>query len=148
MTTKEKFDAYMEQAKYAASRHDARREIEWKVSLAFWATIVGAVGVLRETGSPDGIIDWWVALILVLGYAFFWLRGVHVANENDKSMADHFRSNAEQILLNPKYMYSKSPNKIAFKQCKWWVGFLGKWAMIFHLLTTIFLVYMAYKFTQ
>ncbi|MGA3288155.1 MAG: hypothetical protein ABSD46_12095 [Bacteroidota bacterium] len=143
MKPKERFDACMQQAEYAAGRHDTRREVEWKVSLGFWSVLIGAIGV-SKLGHPVSL-DWWIGPALIFFYAFVWLRGVHVANESDKCLADHFRTEAQDILLNEQHVVIFPPEKLS--GWRWCFGFLFKWAMLFHLITTIILVYLVYKLT-
>lgn len=132
-----KEDSLIELAKLAASRHDQRRQYEWKVSFAFWALIVGAI-VKKEGINID--IDTMFGWVLILLYAFLWLRGVWVANDNDKMLSEHFRKQAEAMLINSSHELGASPGKIPWNSFKFWIGFLKNWAMLFHLVVTVILV--------
>lgn len=129
----------IELAKFAADRHDKRRQYEWKISFAFWALIVGAIFKKAELGEI--ILPWHGGLLVAL-YAFVWLRGLHVANENDKRLSDYFRAQAEAYLSNTNHTLQPAPGKISARTLEFWLGFLGKWAMQFHLLVTGLLVYL------
>jgi len=132
----------MKQADFCAGRHDARREYEWKVTLGFWALILGAIAFLKNYISEGHKIDWRLIPIIGVGYAFLWLRGVWVANKNDQLRAFHFRDAAEQTLLDANYKLLASPVKVCgFKK---WFGFLFDWAMQFQLFVTVFLLIVAY----
>lgn len=86
MQPEQMIEACMKQAEFSAGRHDARRQYEWKVSLGLWAAILGSIGVLKGRTIP-----WWICALVAVFYAGFWLRGIWVANENDKRRVEHFR---------------------------------------------------------
>lgn len=127
-----------ELAKLAASRHDERRKYEWKVSFAFWALMVGAIARKQQLGLPE--IPIWLCVLAGLIYAFIWLRGVWVANQNDKRLSDHFRNEAESKLKDENSTLSESPGKIAVSSLEFWIGFLADWAMLFNLFVTTTLI--------
>ena len=110
----------VELANLAASRHDERRKYEWKVSFAFWALIVGAI--LRK---PDFTIH----IPLIIGflvfflYSFLWIRGIWVANENDKRLLYFFRDQAVRALNNPGAPIPVMPSRITCRSGTYWFGF-------------------------
>ena len=134
-------DTLVALANLAATRHDERRRYEWKVSFAFWALLVGAILEAR-----DLIIDapLSIGICTVFLYAFIWLRGVWIANQNDKALCDHFRDQALAKLSSNNHEIATIPGKLSSRSVKYWVGFLSDWAMLFHLLVTIALVTVAY----
>jgi len=136
-------DSLIELAKLAASRHDQRRQYEWKVSLTLWALIVGA-SVRNEIPK----VPIWVGIIIGSLYAFFWLRGLWVANENDKILSDHFRKEAEAVLHDSSHTLLQSPGKIPKCSFKFWFGFLVNWAMLFHLSVTAAFIIFFYLLKQ
>lgn len=135
-------EALIELAKLAASRHDERRKYEWKVSFALWALIIGAIAKKKDLYLQ--CIDVWVGILIGALYAFLWLRGVWVANNNDKSLSDHFRSEAVAKLQNPTRPISSPPGKIKSFSFKFLFGFFSDWAMLFHLIVTAFLIALFY----
>jgi hypothetical protein len=139
MDTKDTIEACMKQAEYYANLHDHRREYEWKITLGFWAAILASIQVMK---GKD--VEWWVGLILLLGYSFLWLRGIWVANENDKSRARHFRQHAEMLLLDPTHRLSPSPGRVSGGRIVF--GFLGDWSMLFQMAATAVLLFLAYRF--
>lgn len=135
-------DTLVDLAKLAASRHDQRRQYEWKVSFAFWALLVGAVLKRHELvhGLPISI-----GILVVFLYVFVWLRGVWIANHNDKELCDYFREQAVATLSSQGHRVEADiPPMLSAYSVKYWLGFLRDWAMIFHLLVTIALVAIAY----
>jgi len=134
----DKADSLIELAKLAATRHDERRKYEWKVSFAFWGLIIGAIA---KKSYLQFICPWpWVGIAVVALYAFFWLRPIWVANENDKRASRHFVDETLDSLRDPWYQPSNLPSKIGYRDRRWWGGFLCDWALLFHLAVTIALV--------
>jgi hypothetical protein len=129
-------DSLIELAKLAASRHDERRKYEWKVSFAFWGLIIGAIA---KKSILQGICPW-VGVAVVVFYAFLWLRGIWVANENDKRLSFHFVEQALETLRDPNHQISAYPPKIGCASWEFWIGFLKDWAMLFHLVVTAAIV--------
>lgn len=135
-------EVLIELAKLSASRHDERRKYEWKVSLAFWALIVGAI--LKKSALNLQNVQPWVGIVACILYSFIWLRGVWIANDNDKMLAFHFRDEAIKRLKNGNAELSDIPAKTSLKSLKFWLGFLLDWAMLFHVLVTGTLVFVFY----
>ena len=89
----------MKLSNFFASRHDKRREYEWKISFAFWTLIVGAIlekpnlPVLRE---PCAAL---VGVILGIIFTLTWIRGVYVANQKDKDASFFYADRAKELVL-------------------------------------------------
>jgi hypothetical protein len=132
----DKADSLIELAKLAASRHDERRKYEWKVSFAFWGLIIAAIS--KKSSLP--VICPWFGIGVVLLYAFLWLRGVWVANENDKIQTRHFITQALLAMRDSSNQPSDPPPKISSCSLSFWFGFLRDWAMLFHLIVSIAVV--------
>lgn len=82
-----RFDALMKLAEFRRQYRDARRAIEWRVTIAAWALIVGIATTL-------GTYPRWAIVILVawifVGH-FTWVRWHFFAAERDaKKMWDHY----------------------------------------------------------
>jgi len=144
VTQSEKVEACMKQADYFAARFDGRREVEWKITLGFWVAILASIEILKGK-----LQDWWIPLvgaILIFGFSVFWLRGIWVAHENDKRQSFHFRSEAEKVLLDPNHSIQPTPGCV--RGWRRWFGFLLDWSMLFQLVTTLILLFLAYKFSR
>src|SRR3990172_3969136 len=98
MTPAEKLAACMRLAEFAATRHDGRREYEWKVTLGLWGAIIAAIATFRGESLPS-----WLGPLTLLIFSFVWLRGVWVANEKDKALFIHYRTQAERLLTHPSH---------------------------------------------
>ena len=87
-----------------------------------------------------GIIGWWVK-----SYAHKnRLRGVWIANNNDKRLSDYFRDQAVLKLNNSEKQIITPPDMLSSKTCVYCFGFLKDWAMVFHLLVTLALIAVFY----
>jgi hypothetical protein len=144
MKDKERFDACMEIAKYGSNNFHGRRNFEWKVTLGYWALLAAAVAFVKQ--NPTWIEQrpylLWFAPISVLGFIVFWLRGIWVANANDKALGNHFLFEAEKIIHNPDHMPETHPAKIT--GCRLFIGFLKDWSAWFQIITTGFLALILY----
>ena len=144
---KDKFDACMTLAEYAAKNFHKRREFEWKVTLGSWALLVATIAFVQQ--NPQGpvatAVPSWSVFLSVIAFAFFWLRATWVANDNDKSLAHHFLYAAEAMLHDPPLQtLGKRPPKLKIWNAKWWFGFLTDWSPWFQLITTGFLATLLY----
>ncbi len=133
------FDSCLRLAQFSADSHEKRRAYEWKVSLGFWGAIT--LAILKKTDVPIHV-GVWEALVVVFIYAFVWLRGLSVANENDKALSDFFRAEAVECLKDPTHRVGNPPAKIANWSWAYWFGFLARWAMLFQLVVSAALVYL------
>jgi hypothetical protein len=141
MNTHEKFEACMRLAEFSATRHDGRRDYEWKVTLGLWAALVAGIAKFRGETLPTLL-----GPLSVLSYAFIWLRGIWVANETDKQLSRHYRSQAEKVLVAPTH--SIAARKVRIPWYCWSFGFLFDWSMLFQLIATVALVLLAYLFIR
>jgi hypothetical protein len=135
----DKFDACLRLAEFGASRHNGRREYEWKVTLGLWAAIVTGIATFRGAALPPRL-----GLAVVLLYGFLWLRGVWVANAKDKHLSLHYLKQAQELLVSPTYTVERE--NFAIPWYEWSFGFLSDWSMLFQLLATVGLVRLAYLF--
>ena len=140
MNPHERFEAYIKLAEFGASRHDGRREYEWKVTLGLWAAIVAGIATFR--GQP---LPWWVGPLTILMYGFLWLRGIWVSNEKDKRLSLYYRQQAEKILGHGPDIIRPL---VEMGRWQWVFGFLGDWSMLFQLATTAVLLRLADLFIK
>lgn len=158
MTQAEKVDALMKQAELAYTMHNDRRQWEWKITLGLWAVILTTI-------VKDIALPLWVWIVTGAIYGLVWLRGVWVANENnklwyDKAMKaawDLAKGDAADICSRPDRVlcckseccvkaYSWAARKV--KPLEWWLGFLFAWAMLFQLAATVGLMVVAYQYNK
>lgn len=108
MTDKDKLDSLKSLADYWAGSYERRRQVEWKVSLGFWAVILS--GILNYD-KLSGL--WSVACVacsfgLWLCYLFIWLVPIQVKNERDKLLS-YYYVNQAKLLLEPVSPVEASP---------------------------------------
>lgn len=141
MTKSEKVESCMKQAQFAYNMHNNRRQYEWKITIGLWAIILTTI--IKEIHLCPFI---WI--LIVLGYAFLWLKPVWVANENNKNWYDHFMWQAVNLLIDDNFQIEEPPPKITGWHL--YYKFLNPkrsgWAMFFQFIVTIFLIYITYKF--
>ena len=137
MEQKDIANACLQQAEHWYRLFDGRRSFEWKITIGFWVFIVGAINALPEYIKLDTIAFFGVIAILL---HIFWLRGIWVANENDKRCMHHFQKEAEKILLNPEYEIKSAPEHITRNDWEYWFGYILDWSIIFQLATSMSLV--------
>jgi len=65
----EEAKAFIELAKLSLSRYDERRKYQWRISLGFWALIVGAMIKKKELIIPS-TDQYWISIALGLAYLF------------------------------------------------------------------------------
>ncbi|MFH0887972.1 MAG: hypothetical protein V1871_02040 [Planctomycetota bacterium] len=137
-------DTLVNLAQLAATRHDQRRQYEWKVSFAFWALLIGSIvkGHYIANYFQDQLI--YICLCIFFLYVFVWVRGVWIANHNDKTLSDNFREQAMKKLISNSYQVIEPPDKLSWKSWMYWLGFLCDWSMIFNLLVTLALIVVFY----
>ena len=142
MTPKEHFDGCLALAQFAASRHDERRRTEVRGSLACWGLLVACIGYLkREPRSPVVGV---AGLFFFVAYAFFWLRGVWVANTDNMKLSYHYSDQAQLCLRDDDHVPQPGPARIEEGSKEWWFGFISNWSMSFQLLLTFLLVLILY----
>ena len=108
------FERLLSLAEFAAKRHEERRQVEFKIFIAY-LTFLAVIfyhltkkeGLARDlitwlgvpaTSSPDPINPWvFVALSLIHVVYFFWQATIGIANQNDTRRRDFFLERAECI---------------------------------------------------
>ena len=138
--SRDRVEAYLQLTELSRRLFDGRRQYEWKVTLGFWALLAAAIKLHPKPPLP-GLL--YLAVPLLFG--FVWIRGVYVANENDKKMMDFYRDAAQALLSDPSYAVGKPEDKIPLMTCKWWLGFLFSWGTFFEFATSVLLAGIAYK---
>ena len=135
-------DACMKQAQYAFTRFDTRRQYEWKFTIGVWTLL--ALGIRALMDKAPRPPQW--AAVLVVALHCIWLRGIWVANDNDKRVAAYFRDQAESLLIDSHYVITThSPSPHVWTERAWWTGFLTDWSDMSQLATTVGLLIFGYS---
>jgi hypothetical protein len=151
MTDKEKLDSLKSLADYWADSYERRRQVEWKVSLGFWAVILG--GILKN----DKLVEIWsVACVawsvgLWLSYVFIWLVPIQLKNRRDKVLSYYYINQARVLLQLPLLERSEEAGELAREiqmhdlsiQSGWyvWTWALRYYSVAFHAVTTAVLLF-------
>ena len=96
-TNFDEYKALMRQADFNIARFDNRRDYSWKVSIGFWASLLGSATVVV---SSELAIDEQAVYIGAFSIVFLhtlWLRGVFEANKKDKQVAFEARDIAMKL---------------------------------------------------
>lgn len=113
MKQKEKFDAFMRIAEFSVKNFYERRQYEWKITIAFWALMVGMISLVINDQAPvlNREVLVFLSPVIVMFFTFSWLRGVWVANANDKSIADRFLHDAEAVLRDESQYFKRNSSE-------------------------------------
>ena len=74
-----RFEALMRQAEFRRQFRDSRTDIEWRVTLAAWALMIGIATTV--TSNPTWFVFYGVPLVIVLH--LIWLRDNFERNQQD-----------------------------------------------------------------
>lgn len=91
---KRTFDAYMKLADYWADSYERRRQVEWKISLGFWAVILSSI---VSSDKLHGAWSWCFAGLSMLVWAVYtisWLVPNMRKNERDKRLSYYYVATA------------------------------------------------------
>ena len=129
---KNKFDAFMTLAQYWASRHDARREFEWKVTFGWWGLLVLAIHYVPSHSLQKASrfeyfgISGLAVFVLLYSFVRFWLYPLWKANKEDKDKSFDAARSAEGVLAPIQSRRSTT--------------FMQDWSMMFQIFTTVVLL--------
>ncbi len=141
----QRFEQLSKLAELAASRHDARRDYEWKITLGFWAVMLTSMH--KDWSFPSGI-EWGWFVFAGVWFTLFWVYGVWVANCSDKDRYDfYFKKAAETALGAPESDFISEKKGDMPKRVRY--SFLdGGWAQVFQLGATIAILSLLYMTTR
>ena len=132
---KDQIEVLMRQADFHIERFDKRREYSWKIALAFWGAILGAVTLLKDTHPEQ--IHVYIGGGLVIFLHWVWLTGVFKADQKDKLVAFKCRDICIMIINKSiRSLGEKVDTPCLTTHRKFW----GDWSAMFQLGTTILLV--------
>ncbi len=93
---KDQFDGLMKAADFNITRFDQRRNHNWKVSLGFWAAILGSAALLDSQEPPVALGLQILGALLVLSLHAYWLKKVFEGDKKDKPEKSDF-ANRESL---------------------------------------------------
>jgi phosphotransferase system glucose/maltose/N-acetylglucosamine-specific IIC component len=115
---------YVELANLSKELLVSRRQIEWKVSLAFWGGIIAMVGFMISQGKTRASLGWiywmlFVFLFIAGGIFTYWHVALNGSNRKDLDLIKYFRERAEAELdkniPTPKRSTEELTNLTAFE---------------------------------
>jgi hypothetical protein len=128
---KDTFDGLLKVAEFSISRFDQRRNHSWKISLGFWAAILGSATLLDAKTPTIALCPQILGAASVLILHTYWLAKVFGADKQDRILAFRARDIAIQ-LLNTELQ----PPPLTIEKRTWY----RDWGVRFQILTTILLL--------
>ena len=122
---------WLELAKWLQDRLHHRQAYEWKIALGFWAVLVATC--LKDVSFSAASIStgWWA--LAWLAFVFVWVRGLWVANENDKNRVRELFEHATGVKTGPY----NDPKRISMSDSRFWFGFCHTWSAQFQAAATL-----------
>ena len=150
--TKDRIASCDVQAKLAYDSWNDRRQYEWKFTIALWTVLVLGVGFFTKEVKLGRIFSVGLATAAFSIY-FLWLRGIWRANEFDRQTQFHYQKQSRAVLENPSYSiknfsFSTSSDPEFRKTYLSWEKFLFHYSHLTYLLTTILLLFFAFRFAS
>jgi hypothetical protein len=148
---KEQFESCLKMAEYSHRQFDGRRQYEWKITLAFWVAMLTILHKDWIGAVPRVCLGWWVGAWFL--FSWLWLRGIYVANRNDKIREKQFYELAAYKITGnlPRKIECKCRCLNRLQQWTWFefcFGFLTNWSAQFQMAVTAAIMYVAYWVTN
>lgn len=134
MSSKEKFDAYLQLANYWADSYQERRDVEWKVGLGLWAVILTAI-ISKDKLPTVPCPAVWLTIVWLI-YVVVWLIPILVKNRRDKKRSHEPLEQGTNLISH-------------YKEGSRWLRVLEPYSFLFHALTTgLLLLALNYSLTH
>lgn len=136
-------DASMKLATFGASRSDARRGYEWKISFGVWALLAATV-LHGFTALPFA-----AGVLLLLMYGS-WLQSIWLRNASDAELMWHFVNEVQRLISvysvtmvspKPQLRSGRGEEPAGWRR---WIGFLSDFAFRFQFFVTLGLTVIVY----
>jgi hypothetical protein len=102
MEPKDKIAGLVELVKVRIDKYKQPRDLEFKVNIALWTLIVLIGRYCQDRISLDTTSDWVffiiLALIIVLGHFFFWLKPISGSLAKDSAKALELQNEVENMI--------------------------------------------------
>ncbi len=99
---------------------NARREIEWKICVAYWTAIIASTGYLLSKNIQIPCIQLMIFYIFQFIVFAFWLGNMFLSNEVDHYWIKMYKKEIHYILSVPQDETMKYPSKRVFLKRSWW----------------------------
>jgi hypothetical protein len=120
------FNARMRLAQFGADQWERRRAYEWRLSLALWALLAGAVAI-KDRFDISQATALLVSAAILAFYVWFWLKPVYATNKLDRDLIRVHLSKAQELV-------GQAPTPP--KQRSFW----GDWSTLFQAAVTAILL--------
>jgi hypothetical protein len=128
----------MKQVEYFAGRWDRRRTDELKVTVAIWTFEIGGIYFVKR---PE-LVPKWAVVVIVVGYAYFWLKKIWDANSVEIDHMIFWQREADLVTRDASHSLGTAPG---FGRRPFYnVAFLKSGSMQFQLLSVIVLAVLFY----
>ena len=97
-----------------------RRDIEWKVCISFWTSIIVGTGFLIHKIQLE-TISYWVYFFVFLVFCPLWLGKMYHSSEQDHRWMNVYQSYIEKLLgLKSETINYVEPCRFVFLKSSWW----------------------------
>jgi hypothetical protein len=112
MDDKERFDALMQLANFRREIREARRNIEWRVTLTTWA----ALGAASLSTIPRDVPQCYILIgaLLVLIFHILWIAHHFRVHEEERLLMYYYKDRAEYLLLPAEITEPSRPTRDDF----------------------------------
>jgi hypothetical protein len=137
MTPKEQFDCCAREAELAFNSFSARRDKQWKITVALWGLLLLTPEFLftKIHVHPNWFVCVGLGALVVLIHGLF-VRGIWIKNAYDEETSTYFRTAGVEILSGREYEAVGLPKPLTFRE-SW--GFLRHGSSQFQIGTTALL---------
>ena len=136
MSPKERFDACMKQAEFYYQQVYNRQGYQWKVTIGLWTVLLASTGFLMKLEKRVHIPECY-AWTTLAAYSFLWVRAIAFNNRNNQRAANHFRDEAEALMLNGTHVIRRLPEEgRALVLFRWCFQFMLNWSHRFEVVAT------------
>jgi hypothetical protein len=123
MESKEKIDGLIELVKVRVDKYKQTRDLEFKVNIALWTLIVLTGRYCQDRISLENTSDWVffiiLALIIVFGHFFFWLKPISASLARDCAKALELQNEAENMIAERSGKPERNEEQIRKDYMKW-----------------------------
>src|ERR1700732_4543253 len=104
MTPKEQFDCCARQAELAFNSFNARRDKQWKITVALWGLLLLTPEFLfkKIEVHPNWVVCVGLGALVVIIHGLF-VRGIWIKNAYDEETSTYFRTAGVEILSGREY---------------------------------------------
>jgi hypothetical protein len=144
VTPKEQFDCCARLAELAFNSFNARRDKQWKITVALWGLLLLTPGFLftKIHIHPNWRVCVTLGALVAVIHGLF-VRGIWIKNDYDLKTFTNFRTAGAEILAGREYKAVELPKTLTFGES---LGFLRDGSSQFQIATTALLCFVCIIF--